>query len=100
MKFAVTAVHHPSSSSPLPQAISFILTSLQAHHPPYSLILKLLASGSLDGIIQIWDIALGNLKGTLDCPSGGIEMWNAASYLNMFSSHGRTVTCGDFTPES
>ena len=35
---------------------------------------QLLASGSFDGIIQIWDIALGNLKGTLEGPSGGIEV--------------------------
>lgn len=34
---------------------------------------KLLASGSFDGIIQIWDVA-GNLKGTLEGPSGGIEV--------------------------
>lgn len=30
-----------------------------------------------------------------------VWMWNAdrASYLNMFSGHGSSVTCGDFTPD-
>lgn len=30
-----------------------------------------------------------------------IWMWNAdkAAYLNVFSGHGASVTCGDFTPD-
>uniref|UniRef100_A0A7N0UCP1 Uncharacterized protein n=1 Tax=Kalanchoe fedtschenkoi TaxID=63787 RepID=A0A7N0UCP1_KALFE len=67
----------------------------------------LLASGSLDGVIKVWEMPLGNLKCTLDGPAGGIEwlrwhprghlllagseastlwMWNAnkGAYLNMF----------------
>ncbi|XP_061344121.1 uncharacterized protein LOC133290078 [Gastrolobium bilobum] len=82
---------------------------------------QFLASGSLDGIVQVWD-ASGNLKGALEGPGGGIEwlrwhprghillagsedstvwMWNAdkGSFLNMFSGHGGSVTCGDFTPD-
>lgn len=35
---------------------------------------QLLASGSLDGIVQIWDINSCNLKCTLDGPGGGIEV--------------------------
>ncbi|CAM8891639.1 unnamed protein product [Rhodiola kirilowii] len=83
----------------------------------------LLASGSLDGVIKVWDIPSGNLKCTLDGPAGGIEwlrwhprghvllagsedstlwMWNAdrgGAYLNMFTGHASSVTCGDFTPD-
>ncbi|GJV21302.1 angio-associated migratory cell protein, partial [Tanacetum coccineum] len=70
----------------------------------------LVASGSLDGVIQVWDISLGNLKCTLDGPGAGIEwvkwhprghlvlacsedasvwMWNAdnSALLNTFSGH-------------
>lgn len=38
------------------------------------------------------------LAGSADC---GVWMWNADSgaYLNMFSGHGASVTCGDFTPD-
>ncbi|KAL0335593.1 UNVERIFIED_CONTAM: hypothetical protein Sradi_4771200 [Sesamum radiatum] len=83
---------------------------------------QLLASGSLDGIVKVWDISRGELKCTLDGPSGGIEwvrwhpkghlllagsedssvwMWNAdrAAFLQVFSGHGSSVTCGDFTPD-
>lgn len=30
-----------------------------------------------------------------------VWMWNAdkGAYLNMFSGHGASVTCGDFTPD-
>ena len=35
---------------------------------------QLLASGSLDGVIQIWDITSGSLKCTLDGPGAGIEV--------------------------
>lgn len=35
---------------------------------------QLLASGSFDGIIQIWDTSSGNLKCTLEGPGGGIEV--------------------------
>ncbi|XP_057427558.1 uncharacterized protein LOC130720873 [Lotus japonicus] len=82
---------------------------------------KFLASGSLDGIVQVWD-EFGNLKGPLEGPGGGIEwlrwhprghillagsedstvwMWNTdhAAFLNMFAGHGSSVTCGDFTPD-
>ena len=34
----------------------------------------LLASGSFDGVIQIWDTSSGNLKCTLEGPGGGIEV--------------------------
>ncbi|GFY96488.1 transducin family protein [Actinidia rufa] len=76
---------------------------------------QLLASGSFDGLVQIWDINSGNLKCMLEGPGAGIEdilvlagsedstvwMWNAdkSAYLNMFSGHGSSVTCGDFTPD-
>ncbi|KAK9056445.1 hypothetical protein SSX86_023806 [Deinandra increscens subsp. villosa] len=83
---------------------------------------QLVASGSFDGVIQVWDISLGTLKCTLDGPGAGIEwvrwhprghivlagsedstvwMWNAdrSAYLNTFSGHASTVTCGDFTPD-
>ncbi|KAL1343513.1 hypothetical protein HN51_029887 [Arachis hypogaea] len=82
---------------------------------------QFLASGCLGGIVQVWDV-LGNLKGTLEGPRGGIEwlrwhprghillagsedstvwMWNAerAAFANMFVGHGASVTCGDFTPD-
>ena len=35
---------------------------------------QLLASGSFDGLVQIWDITSGNLKCTLEGPGGGIEV--------------------------
>lgn len=35
---------------------------------------KLLASGGLDGVVQICDAASGNLKFALDGPGGGIEV--------------------------
>ncbi|KAK6940105.1 WD40 repeat [Dillenia turbinata] len=80
---------------------------------------QLLASGCVDGHIQIWDMSGGKLKCTLEGPEegpkcvrwdpkghlvlAGIEdntvwMWNAgkAAFLNMFSGHGGSVTCGDF----
>ncbi|KAF9601725.1 hypothetical protein IFM89_022812 [Coptis chinensis] len=82
---------------------------------------KLLASGGFDGLIQVWDITSGSLKCTLEGPGGGIEwvrwhprgyvvlagsedstawMWNGDKnvFLNMFSGHSSTITCGDFTP--
>ncbi|CAH2057561.1 unnamed protein product [Thlaspi arvense] len=76
---------------------------------------QLLASGSLEGLVQVWDINSGNLKCSLEVgqvaskrASGlgwfrgsSIWMWNAdkSAYLNMFSGHGSSVTCGDFTPD-
>ncbi|KAJ7969723.1 Angio-associated migratory cell protein [Quillaja saponaria] len=82
---------------------------------------QLLASGSLDGVIQIWDTS-GNRICALEGPGGGIEwlkwhpkghlllagsedatvwMWNAdkGACLNIFSGHGGSVTCGNFTPD-
>ena len=35
---------------------------------------QLLASGSFDGLIQIWDISAGSLKCALDGPGEGIEV--------------------------
>ncbi|XP_050269229.1 uncharacterized protein LOC126713515 isoform X1 [Quercus robur] len=83
---------------------------------------QLLASGSLDGIIQIWDVQSENLKCSFEGLGGGIEwikwhprghlvlagsedctvwMWNAdkGACLQTFSGHGGSVTCGDFTPD-
>ena len=34
---------------------------------------QLLASGSFDGLVKIWDMS-GNLKRTLEGPGGGIEV--------------------------
>lgn len=109
----------------------------------------MVASGGLDGIVQIWDASSGNLKCVLEGPDKGIEvdllsefsvnvvfcfhqsliinyvvfqwvrwhprgplvlagsedksvwLWNAdkGAYLNTFSGHGESVTCGDFTPD-
>lgn len=38
------------------------------------------------------------LAGSEDC---SMWMWNAdkEAYLNMFSGHNQSVTCGDFTPD-
>ncbi|CAN7086542.1 unnamed protein product [Brassica oleracea var. botrytis] len=83
---------------------------------------QLVASGGLDGVVQIFDASSGTLKCVLDGPGGGIEwvkwhprghivlagsedcsmwMWNAdkEAYLNMFAGHNQSVTCGDFTPD-
>nr|XP_009614879.1 angio-associated migratory cell protein-like [Nicotiana tomentosiformis] len=83
---------------------------------------RLLASGSFDCHIRVWDITSGSSKGTLECPGGGIEwvrwhprahvvlagsedssvwMWNAdnMAFMNMFLGHRRSVTCGGFTPD-
>lgn len=35
---------------------------------------KLLASGSLEGVVKVWDLATGDLKCTLEGPDGGIEV--------------------------
>ncbi|OWM65753.1 hypothetical protein CDL15_Pgr015177 [Punica granatum] len=77
---------------------------------------QLLASGSFDGFIQIRNVSLGNVKGTLEGSYGGIEwvkwhprgplvlagsedatvwMWNAdnkSAYFNIFS--GKTICTG------
>ncbi|KAG6391778.1 hypothetical protein SASPL_149538 [Salvia splendens] len=84
---------------------------------------QLIASGGLDGVVKVWDVAKEELKCTLEGPGAGIEwvrwhpkghlvlagaedssiwMWNAdkgGAYLNVFSGHGGSVTCGDFTPD-
>ncbi|GJZ64673.1 angio-associated migratory cell protein-like protein [Tanacetum coccineum] len=44
---------------------------------PFSFDGQLVASGSLDGVIQVWDISLGNLKYTLDGPGAGIKIAQA-----------------------
>ncbi|PKI62400.1 hypothetical protein CRG98_017206 [Punica granatum] len=79
---------------------------------------QLLASGSFDGFIQIRNVSLGNVKGTLEGSYGGIEwvkwhprgplvlagsedatvwMWNAdnkSAYFNIFSGHSKTICTG------
>ncbi|VAH26944.1 unnamed protein product [Triticum turgidum subsp. durum] len=84
---------------------------------------KLVACGSMDGQINVWDTATRTLQGTLEGSSGsGFEwlrwhprghliiagsedcnvwMWNADhnAFLNTFAGHSSTVTCGDFTPD-
>ncbi|CAI9115643.1 OLC1v1016607C1 [Oldenlandia corymbosa var. corymbosa] len=84
---------------------------------------QLLASGSFDGLVKVWDISYQNVTcKTLDCrgqpikwvkwhPRGhlvltgsedsSVFLWNADSevLLNMFFAHNTTVTCGDFTPD-
>ncbi|KAF9609505.1 hypothetical protein IFM89_016866 [Coptis chinensis] len=82
---------------------------------------KLLASGSFDGLVQVWDAYSGSHKCTLAGPSDGVEvrwhprgnlvlvgwedstvwLWNAdkATHLNIFFGHEGSVTCGDFTPD-
>lgn len=42
---------------------------------------QLLASGSLDGIVQIWDTTSANLKSTLEGPGGGIEVKSWAVFI-------------------
>lgn len=46
---------------------------------------QLLASGSLDGTVQVWDVASSNLKCTLDGPGGGIEV--KVFYIVLLSVH-------------
>ncbi|CAI9090364.1 OLC1v1025127C1 [Oldenlandia corymbosa var. corymbosa] len=79
---------------------------------------QLLASGSFDGLVKVWDISSQNVLNENDClqwvkwhPRGhlvlagsedsSVFLWNAVSelLLNMFSAHNTTVTCGDFTPD-
>ncbi|KAH0854929.1 hypothetical protein HID58_028197 [Brassica napus] len=62
---------------------------------------------SLDGVVQIVDASSGTLKCVLDGPGSGIEKIvlcgcvnaDKEAYLNMFSGHNQSVTCGDFTPD-
>ncbi|KAI7984102.1 hypothetical protein LOK49_LG15G00435 [Camellia lanceoleosa] len=56
---------------------------MRSHHSNVmvSCDMKLLASGSFDGLVKIWDINSGSLKCTLDGPNGAL-------------SHARSVTCG------
>lgn len=35
---------------------------------------QLLASGSFDGLVKIWEASSGDLKCTLEGPDGGIEV--------------------------
>ncbi|KAK1323674.1 hypothetical protein QJS10_CPA02g01496 [Acorus calamus] len=82
---------------------------------------QFLASGSLDGLVQVWDTYSGNLKCKLEGPGEGIEwikwhpkghvvlagsedysvwMWNTDNNAyKTFFGHGSLVTCGDFTPD-
>ncbi|KAL8040573.1 hypothetical protein ABFX02_10G107300 [Erythranthe guttata] len=82
---------------------------------------QFLASGSLDGVVKVWDMAKGELKCTLEGADGGIWvrwhpkrhlvlaglenslvcMWDPdrAPYVDVLSGHASSVTCGDFTPD-
>ncbi|AQK97996.1 transducin family protein / WD-40 repeat family protein [Zea mays] len=83
---------------------------------------NLLACGSFDGQINVWNTAARALKGTLEGSGSGFEwlkwhprghliiagsedcnvwMWNADhnAIINTFVGHSNTVTCGDFTPD-
>uniref|UniRef100_A0A452ZP53 Uncharacterized protein n=1 Tax=Aegilops tauschii subsp. strangulata TaxID=200361 RepID=A0A452ZP53_AEGTS len=83
---------------------------------------KLVACGSMDGQINVWNTATRTLQRTLEGSESGFEwlkwdlrshiiiagsedfniwMWNADTnaFLNTFAGHSNTVTCGDFTPD-
>ena len=82
----------------------------------------LLATGGLDGKVNVYDAASGELKRSLEGPGGGIEwvawhprgrvalagsedftawMWNAddGALMQVFSGHSESVSCGGFTPD-
>ncbi|KAM0919135.1 hypothetical protein ACQ4PT_008514 [Festuca glaucescens] len=55
---------------------------------------KLVACGSMDGQINVWNTATRTLQGTLEGSESGLEfLWE---YI---CCHSNTVTCGDFTPD-
>ncbi|KAF5206642.1 Lipid phosphate phosphatase, partial [Thalictrum thalictroides] len=60
------------------------LVHLSSHNSSDSLTFssdgQLLASGGLDGLIQVWDVSSGSLKHTLEGPEGGIEV--IIQYIN------------------
>jgi WD40 repeat protein len=82
----------------------------------------LLATGGLDGRVNVYDVSTGELRRTLEGPGGGIEwvawhprgrvclagsedftawMWNAddGALMQVFSGHSESVSCGGFTPD-
>ncbi|KAL7249073.1 hypothetical protein ACSBR1_011272 [Camellia fascicularis] len=54
---------------------------------------QLFASGSFDGLVQIWDINSGNLKCTLDGHNGGVEWirWHPKGHLVLAGSEDSIV---------
>lgn len=48
---------------------------------------QLLASGGLDGLVQIWDPSSGNLKCTLEGPGGGVEVRSLKFSEKLFLPH-------------
>ncbi|TVU33758.1 hypothetical protein EJB05_15563, partial [Eragrostis curvula] len=83
---------------------------------------SLVASGDLDGHINVWNAVTRTFQGTLDGSVSGFEwlkwhprdnliiagsedcnvwMWNTDDNFirNTFAGHSSTVTCGDFTPD-
>jgi len=88
----------------------------------FSACAKVFATAGLDGRVNVYDSANGELKCALEGPGGGIEwvawhprgrvvlagsedftawMWNAddGALMQVFSGHSESVSCGGFTPD-